>query len=1557
MADMLTGSIEGSASCSTSTPPPAAATSKKKWLCDVCKICWFEDYQDAVDHELECQRTFDIDLRRRQVQQTETKTKEDEDEAVEVEAEHQKKKRPLLLVTQDTLDHRHQRNLDDDDVDVSSVAAVVLESSSNNNHNKESSPVITPPRPPKEDTKKHRNAQKIIIFNDGSSNSSNNNSSSSVQKSVEEIKKLLLLNKEKLNNNKDDGDDENDKTIATTVQLIIRDLFAQLDALEGITVDVLSKTLIGKVVAKFKKHKSLGPKANELIQKWKSIVPATATKKKKENNKKKMSPSGEKGTTGTSSAAVAPTAVASAKTKKKKQPVKVQPHSFFAPRRATNSSTKKKTLSETEINLVNSFFAPKLKTTMKVPPPQEEEEEEQQKQKRPPQQEKEEEQQKKKRPENPSSSLPFSSSPHAVVAKKRKHPVSSSSSSSTTENARSQRQFKSTDTNDEMIDDDPPPPSSNESSDIVVIGEVSTTTTTTTKGIVAVDSSISATTSRRSSRSRTPFRSATFADATAIIDAEATAKKKKMKKSTETVTTTTSKNEKTKPAKKSSSLSKTKITTSTSTLTNATTPRTKAAVMKAVAPIFQNKTSKQILTEQRQVELAAKRELERRKEKERQAKRAALFANKSKSNNQNEKPLISLLSSTSTTGDYTITAYNNAILAVKKNLPPAAPKFPVPNHVINNDTSNSENHNSITRTIRTQQNNEKETTILFPLNHPFRRVVSESITSTTNNDSINESKDNNSPSPWRLSSPSSLDLIHNNHNNDSHSVLFTPIQRAMFDTFLIPDGGSVSNSTGSNNNSILWNDKYGMEQHGIVGKDAKEVVNKLVECIDQWRIARKDAVDRMADRHRKLQAKHRRDLKKRDKGKKGKGKKTTATATAATFKKKKRKYEYYDDDDWLVGDDYDEDDPRNRVPNLCLLTGPPSSGKTSMVHHVAKHCGSCKVLEINTTQVRSGAALKHAIEEATQSYSTSFDVQRNPKQQQATTDNNFFGTHSNKKSKTTNNNTNNKKVSSSKSKTNAFEDTDSENSSSEDEDSTGNADEKNKAAVTIVLIDEVDILFDSDGDAGFWSALGSLAKSTKCPIVLTANHCPPQLDDDSGSRIASLSCQRFHLNRPTPIECTSKLLQICRNENIAFRPDPSPTSGATTVVPHLDGNTGSCRNEDFGETTIQKKLCQIAKSCNCDLRKMIHELQVFSCSAASSASAKVLSSVFVSHHCDSNEASQTYVSLSQVSSASSNEIRSSCSDNWRPSVHSIEPSSVRMDKYSIITVKGKNFDSFLSVLDSSTNRDDTATITVRIGTKSCKIQIVDDETMLVLCPPYLLEEEEKECTTFCSRLTQRIVPLSIDCPSLGLHGGSLSSTSTSRIIKSVELVDGTHLDGADWLTVQYVFPPEPGQDLDHDEEATHTNDDNEDVEFGLDWFKKKRHDKGETEEEESEGLHKISYSIEEDEGGIALWTNALSILKTARDSSPGHDTITRGNLMKRKKITTSQSDIDMAAQLDRLATDAHNASDAAFLEDFGDGIPYLSGACKGFAFDHTEDCIDYRATNADTLRMHEKSRP
>eukprot|EP00531_Pseudo-nitzschia_arenysensis_P002515 CAMPEP_0116142428 /NCGR_PEP_ID=MMETSP0329-20121206/14906_1 /TAXON_ID=697910 /ORGANISM="Pseudo-nitzschia arenysensis, Strain B593" /LENGTH=312 /DNA_ID=CAMNT_0003637669 /DNA_START=85 /DNA_END=1020 /DNA_ORIENTATION=+ len=73
----------------------------------------------------------------------------------------------------------------------------------------------------------------------------------------------------------------------------LKDMLQQLDALDDVNLEVLTKTLIGTVVSKFKKHAEIGPTAKALVKKWKAAAKgeaaggakpaAAAAKKPKEN--------------------------------------------------------------------------------------------------------------------------------------------------------------------------------------------------------------------------------------------------------------------------------------------------------------------------------------------------------------------------------------------------------------------------------------------------------------------------------------------------------------------------------------------------------------------------------------------------------------------------------------------------------------------------------------------------------------------------------------------------------------------------------------------------------------------------------------------------------------------------------------------------------------------------------------------------------------------------------------------------------------------------------------------------------------------------------------------------------------------------------------------------------------------------------------------------------------------------------------------------------------------------------------------------------------------------
>ncbi|KAL7581218.1 hypothetical protein ACA910_006001 [Epithemia clementina (nom. ined.)] len=284
----------------------------------------------------------------------------------------------------------------------------------------------------------------------------------------------------------------------------------------------------------------------------------------------------------------------------------------------------------------------------------------------------------------------------------------------------------------------------------------------------------------------------------------------------------------------------------------------------------------------------------------------------------------------------------------------------------------------------------------------------------------------------------------------------------------------IPDTNGASGPSQVLADKYrisvqDLEGKGGVGDSLLLAAKQLRAFIEEWKQVRHKSNERMAERQRKLAETKPRRIKRQ-------------TAT----KKKKRKPNDVEDD-WLEGK---EKEPDQSLRNLMLVTGPVSSGKTSLVHAVTKQC-DCQIIEINTSENRCGSKIKQLLEEATQSHSSVELLQKSRLQQML-----------------------------------SEQLVDSE----EDDDDEAESDEEKPGADTlaVILIDEVDLLYEED--AGFWSALADLTKSkrrAKCPIILTANTIPDKLRSFKYNHIA--------LDRPSHLESVQRMQHILQGEG--FRVD------------------------------------------------------------------------------------------------------------------------------------------------------------------------------------------------------------------------------------------------------------------------------------------------------------------------------------------------------------------------------------------------------------------------------------
>jgi len=151
-------------------------------------------------------------------------------------------------------------------------------------------------------------------------------------------------------------------------------------------------------------------------------------------------------------------------------------------------------------------------------------------------------------------------------------------------------------------------------------------------------------------------------------------------------------------------------------------------------------------------------------------------------------------------------------------------------------------------------------------------------------------------------------------------------------------------------NSQLWVDKHSMTSipDDVLGDSNKEQSKKLLDFVEEWKVRRHKSVQSLGQVKRKK-------------------------------KRRKKKKSGYDSDDSFLDD--------GGLENLFLITGPTGSGKTSLVHAVAEQ-SDCVVIEINSSEQRSGAALKRAIQETTQSHSS---LAMSKKKTQSEKGGGFFG--------------------------------------------------------------------------------------------------------------------------------------------------------------------------------------------------------------------------------------------------------------------------------------------------------------------------------------------------------------------------------------------------------------------------------------------------------------------------------------------------------------------------------------------------------------------------------------
>eukprot|EP00550_Attheya_septentrionalis_P010769 CAMPEP_0198305188 /NCGR_PEP_ID=MMETSP1449-20131203/57779_1 /TAXON_ID=420275 /ORGANISM="Attheya septentrionalis, Strain CCMP2084" /LENGTH=1326 /DNA_ID=CAMNT_0044007719 /DNA_START=96 /DNA_END=4076 /DNA_ORIENTATION=+ len=570
---------------------------------------------------------------------------------------------------------------------------------------------------------------------------------------------------------------------------------------------------------------------------------------------------------------------------------------------------------------------------------------------------------------------------------------------------------------------------------------------------------------------------------------------------------------------------------------------------------------------------------------------------------------------------------------------------------------------------------------------------------------------------------------------------------------------------------------------------------------------------------------------------------------------------YQDDEFW-------DSDEEEGLCNVLLLTGPTGSGKGNLVH-AAAHNSDCVVLEINTTKKRGGQALKFAIEEATQSHSSLALLKRG-------------------------------------------------NTVCDDNDYTSDNEEEQGPSLAVILIDEVDNLFENDGDAGFWSALSALAKKAKCPIVLTATSPPgPLINSCIGFNEATLTL-------PSPMECVKKMVHVAKMEGISWR----------------------TKRSNVNETIdVKERLCHIANLCYCDLRRIMNEMQLF---AHASSRSEVMTRTLI------DKALQPACKFTRIP----------LPVLTHPSITDVSPCIVSHDSFEVLTIRGRNFVDAVEQA-SEKNKGMPGQLVVRIGNQSCpSVRVLDDNTMLAICPPCFVPTNATGLGVvrddIDDSITSRYAPVSI-----------LVKNTDGSIIASTDNVTLDHIEGSCALSaprcwnIEYEFP-----DLSDRLQAickkqfddrknksrlkkrknTDLSSDSEN-EFEMDCDPKPAI--GLLQEEEKENL-RVNGSIKSPPAAIDVNLKDFAFMfnKAAAglDVTFAESTLPVSNETPLEQIDTS------AYEMDTLAQSMEMFSDAAVLEDAftTNAIPYLAGAVPGFGPDLVDGVPASLTTSANPFEMNSK---
>ena len=231
----------------------------------------------------------------------------------------------------------------------------------------------------------------------------------------------------------------------------------------------------------------------------------------------------------------------------------------------------------------------------------------------------------------------------------------------------------------------------------------------------------------------------------------------------------------------------------------------------------------------------------------------------------------------------------------------------------------------------------------------------------------------------------------------------------------------------------------------------------------------------------------------------------------------------------------------------------------------------------------------------------------------------------------------------------------------------------------------MDLLFQNDGDTGFWQAISQLSQKAKSPIILTATSTPSQLLE------GNFKYEHIELQRPSIEECCAKMEEVAKAEGMALK------------------QVGEC-------SKLNDSLSLIAEYFQCDLRKILNEMQLFHSSMSYTPPCMTDLNVFPRGL------------KPKIDGANDSSV-----DDDRPIILGIEPSLVPRDQHTLVTITGKNFQT-----------TEPATLCMR-GKICSHFKVVSNSKIVAVCPPLTIPHDVSKALVYkdCYSLSSKFMDIVI----------------------------------------------------------------------------------------------------------------------------------------------------------------------------------------------------------------------